>query len=190
VRGRVEVSNTLIRSTKTYFCTLHIVRLERKLMRNQSLFKFFKLKTPVTAQQSKLLDPRLPPPVALRSKGLVCGCSLTGITVSNTAGVRLSVSCKCCVCYQVEVSASGWLLVQRRPTDCGVSAIVKPRYWGGPGPLGDAAPWGKKLPFNTTNTKFHHAQYWGTRWHSWLRYYATSRKVAGSIPDGVVGIFH
>jgi hypothetical protein len=23
----------------------------------------------------------------------------------------------------------------------------------------------------------------GTRWHSWLRHYATSRKVAGSIPD-------
>ena len=30
----------------------------------------------------------------------------------------------------------------------------------------------------------------GTRWHSWLRDYATSRKVAGSIPDGVTGIFH
>jgi hypothetical protein len=31
---------------------------------------------------------------------------------------------------------------------------------------------------------------WGTRWHSWLRHHATSRKVAGSIPDGVTGIFH
>jgi hypothetical protein len=31
---------------------------------------------------------------------------------------------------------------------------------------------------------------WGTRWHSWLRHCATSRKVAGSIPDGVTGIFH
>ena len=30
---------------------------------------------------------------------------------------------------------------------------------------------------------------WGTRWRSWLRHYATSRKVAGSIPDGVIGIF-
>jgi hypothetical protein len=27
-------------------------------------------------------------------------------------------------------------------------------------------------------------------WHSWLRYCATSRKVAGSIPYGVNGIFH
>jgi hypothetical protein len=30
----------------------------------------------------------------------------------------------------------------------------------------------------------------GTRWRSWSRHYATSRKVAGSIPDGVGGIFH
>jgi len=27
-------------------------------------------------------------------------------------------------------------------------------------------------------------------WHSWLRHCAESRKVAGSIPDGVIGIFH
>ena len=30
---------------------------------------------------------------------------------------------------------------------------------------------------------------WGTWWHGWLRHCATSRKVAGSIPDGVTGIF-
>ena len=30
----------------------------------------------------------------------------------------------------------------------------------------------------------------GTRWRSWLRHCATSRKVAVSIPDGVIGIFH
>ena len=29
-----------------------------------------------------------------------------------------------------------------------------------------------------------------TRRHSWLRHCATRRKVAGSIPDGVTGIFH
>jgi hypothetical protein len=28
-----------------------------------------------------------------------------------------------------------------------------------------------------------------TRWRSWLRHCATSLKVAGSIPDGVTGIF-
>ena len=31
---------------------------------------------------------------------------------------------------------------------------------------------------------------WGTLWRSWLRHCATSRKVAGSIPDGVTGIFY
>jgi len=30
----------------------------------------------------------------------------------------------------------------------------------------------------------------GTRWRSWLRHCATSRKGAGSIPDGFTGIFH
>ena len=30
----------------------------------------------------------------------------------------------------------------------------------------------------------------GTQWRSWLRHCATGRKVAGSIPDGVIGIFH
>jgi hypothetical protein len=30
----------------------------------------------------------------------------------------------------------------------------------------------------------------GTRWRSWLRHCATKRKVAGSISDGVIGIFH
>jgi hypothetical protein len=33
-------------------------------------------------------------------------------------------------------------------------------------------------------------QLWSTWWRIWLRHYATSQKVAGSIPDGVIGIFH
>jgi hypothetical protein len=28
----------------------------------------------------------------------------------------------------------------------------------------------------------------GLRWRSWLRHCATNRNVAGSIPDGVIGI--
>jgi hypothetical protein len=32
----------------------------------------------------------------------------------------MSVCCECCYC-QVELSASGWSLVQRSPTECGVS---------------------------------------------------------------------
>jgi len=31
---------------------------------------------------------------------------------------------------------------------------------------------------------------WGTQWCSWLRHCAARRNVAGSIPDGVIGIFH
>ena len=31
---------------------------------------------------------------------------------------------------------------------------------------------------------------WGTRYCVWLRHCATSRKVAGTIPDAVIGIFH
>ena len=37
--------------------------------------------------------------------------------------------------------------------------------------------------------RFYTSKCWGTRWRSWLRHCATSRKVAGSIPDGVIGIF-
>lgn len=31
---------------------------------------------------------------------------------------------------------------------------------------------------------------WGTRWRIWLSHCTTSRKVGGSIFDGVIGIFH
>jgi len=33
-------------------------------------------------------------------------------------------------------------------------------------------------------------RFWGTRWRSCLRHCIKNRKVAGSIPDGVTGIFH
>ena len=33
-------------------------------------------------------------------------------------------------------------------------------------------------------------KFWGTRWRSWLRHCAISQKVAGSIPDCVIGIFN
>ena len=37
--------------------------------------------------------------------------------------------------------------------------------------------------------KIYGCTFGGTRWRSWLRHCATSRKVAGSIPDVVIGIF-
>jgi hypothetical protein len=35
-----------------------------------------------------------------------------------------------------------------------------------------------------------YATYRGTEYRSWLRHYATSRKVAGSNPDEVIGFFN
>ena len=56
-------------------------------------------------------------PVAARSKAWVWGRSPVGVVGSNPAGGK-DVSVVCC---QVEVSASGWSLVQRSPAQCDVS---------------------------------------------------------------------
>jgi len=56
--------------------------------------------------------------VAARSKAWVCCHSLAGITGWNPAG-GMDVSLLWVLCCQVEVSASGWTLVQRSPTECG-----------------------------------------------------------------------
>jgi hypothetical protein len=62
--------------------------------------------------------------VAVRSKAWVCGRSLTGILGSNPAGGHGCLSLVSVVCCQVEVSATGWSLVQRSPTECGVPECV------------------------------------------------------------------
>jgi hypothetical protein len=41
----------------------------------------------------------------------------------------------------------------------------------------------------STDLRYTYTFYGGTRWRSWLRHYATSRKVAGSNPDEVTGFF-
>jgi hypothetical protein len=38
--------------------------------------------------------------------------------------------------------------------------------------------------------RWHSVVNWGTRWRPSLRHCATSRNVAGSIPDSVTGLFH
>jgi hypothetical protein len=38
--------------------------------------------------------------------------------------------------------------------------------------------------------EFYYYYYWATRLRSWLRHYATSRKVAVSIPDEIIGFFN
>jgi len=72
--------------------------------------------------------------VVARSKGWVCGHWLAGIAGSNLSLVTV-------VCYQVEASASGWSLVQRIPTQCGVSECDrKASIMGRPGQLGAVLP--------------------------------------------------
>jgi len=63
----------------------------------------------------------------------VCGRSIAGIAGLNPAGV-IDVCLVTALCCQVHVSASGWSLVQRSPTDCDVcnwvsSWILAMRRW-------------------------------------------------------------
>jgi hypothetical protein len=62
----------------------------------------------------------------------VFGRSSAEIVGSNPIGAWMFVCCEC-LCYQLEVSATSWSLVQRSPTDCGASLCVikKPRKRGG-----------------------------------------------------------
>jgi hypothetical protein len=60
-------------------------------------------------------------PVAARSKAWVCDRSLAGIAGSSPLERRVCLSVVSVVCCQVEVSATGWSLVQRSLTQCGVS---------------------------------------------------------------------
>ena len=64
--------------------------------------------------------------------------------------------------------------------------------WNGYGPLADQLQTKHTNSFNCTIAfKFYMTKKTGgPRWRSWLRHCATSQKVAGSIPDGVIGIFH
>jgi hypothetical protein len=48
----------------------------------------------------------------------------------------------------------------------------------------------RKYCFVNKETNIIYVTNWGTPWRSWLRHVATRRKVADSIPDGVIGIFH
>jgi len=67
-------------------------------------------------------------PVAARSKAWVCGRSPAETVGSNPAG-GMVLSVMSVVLCQVEVSATGRLLVQRSPTDCGKSLCVLYEIW-------------------------------------------------------------
>jgi hypothetical protein len=74
----------------------------------------------------------IPPiPVSARSKTWFWSSSLTGIVGSNPVKVWLYCVSDSCT---VDVSASGWSLVQRSPTECGMSeynheASIMRRSW-------------------------------------------------------------
>jgi hypothetical protein len=62
-------------------------------------------------------------PVGARSKAWVCGHSLAGIAGSNPAG-GMDVCLLWVLLCQVEISESGWSLVERSPTEFSVSNWV------------------------------------------------------------------
>jgi hypothetical protein len=96
------------------------------------------------------------------------------------------------LCCQVEVSVSGWSLVQRSPTDCGVSecdreAWIMRRPW----PTGGCCAIGNKNCAFETSSYFNTARRSpGTRWlsYQWLvmmfilvQIYQLSAEVSASI---------
>ena len=62
--------------------------------------------------------------VAVRSKASVCGLSLSGIAGSNPARGHGCLSLLSVVCCKVQVTGTGRSLVQRSPTEYGVSECV------------------------------------------------------------------
>ena len=80
------------------------------------------------------LIPCPPMAVAAQSKTWVCRRSLAGIVGSTAAEGHGCSSLVSIVCCQAEVSASGWSLEQRSPTECGASecdheSLIMSRTW-------------------------------------------------------------
>ena len=68
--------------------------------------------------------------LAARSKACVCSRSLVGIAGSNPAGdIDVCLSAVTVVCFQVELSATSWSLIQRNPIECGVSECDREWQW-------------------------------------------------------------
>jgi hypothetical protein len=110
------------------------------------------------------------------------------------------------VCCQVEVSTTSWSLVQRSPTECGVSNVCdrEASTMRRPWPTRGCRAIGKKKSYTgcrvwTTMTlcslltlwqHFIHDEYMVIPHLPGVQVYTVGQKVAGSIPDGVIGIFH
>ena len=59
--------------------------------------------------------------MVMRSEAWVCGLPLAVIVSSNSTGEHGSLFAVGVVCCQAEVSATSRSLVQKSPTECGVS---------------------------------------------------------------------
>jgi hypothetical protein len=93
-----------------------------------SLFREASYLTALSIRFAKIMLQRSIP-LAIRSKAWVCGLSVAGVTSAIPAG-DMDICLVSVVCCQIEVAASGWSLVHRRPSYrlwCVLCVILKPR---------------------------------------------------------------
>jgi len=130
----------------------------------------------------------LPVPVASGLRRRSAAARLMRSWVRIPPGAWMFVCCECCVlsgrglCVELitrpEESYWLWCVVF-----CDLETLRMRRPWPA---LGSNATAQKNYYYYY----YYYYYYGGTRWRSWLRHCATSRKVAGSIPDGVIRFFH
>ena len=99
-----------------------------------------------------------------------------------------------CFVAQLHVSASMWAIIRLTVKRIFVFGGILQSYYSFLQKVLRSASFTFTLLFNTDDycqNCPHYIMHWmGTWWRSWLRHCVTSQKVAGSIPDGVSGIFH
>jgi hypothetical protein len=149
-----DVSKALRRTFETAVTTFPVKR------RNQQYLYLQK-----HPQISQWLYFTSPVQVAARSKAWICGRSLVGFAGSNPPGRHGCLSFVSVVCCQVEVSATGWSLVQRSPAECGVSVCdhessITRRPW----PTGDYCA----IVKNVTSAWLHFIEYVAIKLFLWM----------------------
>jgi hypothetical protein len=81
----------------------------------------------------------VPTPVAARSNAWSAAARLLGFWIRILSGAWVSVVIV--VCFQAEVSASGWSFVQRSPTEYDVSECNRESSTKRPWPTMAVSPW-------------------------------------------------
>jgi len=105
---------------------------------------------------------------------------MSRVTVSM---VDVILSCRCWI-FLIFSTYTMFLMYPHRKKSSGERSGLRDGQGIGP-PLQIQAS--ENLSFKTSVTK---QLKWGTAVAQWLRYCATNRRVAGSIPAGVIGILH